>query len=128
MTALPFVIVAAWMATRTDGVWTPTRYTGLALILLGLGFLTAARVQLEAALSGPTPLVTTGIYSRLRHPIYFFSFVTFAGLLLYLDKTWGVPFLLLLTLVRFRWAAAEERGLEALYGERYRRYKRKTWF
>ncbi len=128
ITALPIGMVAAWMATRTDGTWTPTRYIGLFLILAGLGWLTAARIQLETARSKQIPLATHGLYRRVRHPIYLSSFVAFAGLLLYLDKAWGVPFLLPIHLVHSHLVHREERELEACYGERYRQYKQRTWF
>ena len=128
MTALPIVIVAAWMATRWEGPWTLARILGLLLILLGLGFLTMARIQLEKRPSPQAGLVTHGLYSRIRHPIYLFSFVAFAGLLLYLDEPRGILFLLLMGLLPFYFARREEHDLEALYGEQYRRYKQRTWF
>lgn len=128
MTALPIVIVAAWMATRGEGPWTLTRFLGLLLILLGLAFLTLARIQLEKESSRRAGLVTRGLYSRIRHPIYLFSVVAFAGLLLYLDQPLGLLFLLLLGLFPFYLARREEQQLEALFGDQYRRYKQQTWF
>jgi len=128
ITALPVVIVAAWMATRREGPWTLIRLLGLLLILLGLGLLTAARIQLEKESSRQAGLVTRGLYSRVRHPIYVFSFVAFAGLLLYLNEPRGILPLLLMGLFPFHLARREEQVLEALYGDQYRRYKQRTWF
>lgn len=128
MTALPIVIVAAWMATRGEGPWTATRVLGLLLILLGLAFLTLARIQLEKRSSRREGLVTGGLYSHIRHPIYLFSFVAFAGVLLYLDKPLGLPLLLLLGLFPIYLGRREEQDLETLYGDQYRRYKQRTWF
>jgi len=124
--ALPIVVVAAWMATRREGPWTLMRLAGLVLILVGLGLATLARIQLES--SKRTGLLTRGIYSSIRHPMYLFYFVAFAGLLLYLNELGGIPLLLLLGIFPFRLARREEQDLEALYGEQYRRYKRQTWF
>jgi len=124
--ALPIVVVAVWMATRREGPWTLMRLAGLVLILVGLGLATLARIQLES--SKRTGLLTRGMYSRIRHPMYLFYFVAFAGLLLYLNEVGGIPLLLLLGVFPFRLARREEQDLEALYGEQYRRYKQQTWF
>ncbi len=126
ITALPVVMVVAWMATRREGPWTLLRILGLLLILVGLGFLTLARIQFES--SKQPRLVTWGVYSRIRHPIYLFSFVAFAGLLLYLNELRGILLLVLMGFLPFRLARREEQDLEALYGDQYRRYKQQTWF
>ncbi len=128
VTVLPVVMVAAWMATRWDRPWTPTRLLGLLIILVGLGLLTVARIQFEKGFSRQPGLVTRGIYSRVRHPIYLFSFVAFTGLLLYLNEVQGLLGLLLIQLVQFHRARREEQELEALYGDQYRRYRQQTWF
>ena len=88
--------------------------------------LTLARIQFES--SKQPRLVTWGVYSRIRHPIYLFSFVAFAGLLLYLNEPRGILLLLLMGLFPFRLARREEQHLEVLYGDQYRRYKHQTWF
>jgi protein-S-isoprenylcysteine O-methyltransferase Ste14 len=128
ITALPVVMVAALMATRREGPWTLMRLLGLVLILVGLGLLTLARIQFEKDCSKQPGLVTRGVYSRLRHPIYLFSSVAFAGLLLYLNELRGILLLLPIQLVLFHLARREEQELEAVYGHQYRRYKQQTWF
>src|SRR5208337_4851939 len=121
ITALPVVMVAAWMATRREGPWTLMRLLGLSLIVVGLGLLTLARIQFEKGFSKQPGLVTRGVYSRVRHPIYLFSFVAFAGLLLYLNKLLGILPLLAIQLVLFHRARREDQELAALYGDQYRR-------
>jgi protein-S-isoprenylcysteine O-methyltransferase Ste14 len=128
ITALPVVMVAAWMATQGEGPWTLMRALGLLLILVGLSLLTLARVQIERQSRNQSGLFTRGVYSRVRHPIYFFSFVAFAGLFLYLNEPRGIPFLLLIQLAQLYRARREEQELEALHGDEYRRYKQQTWF
>jgi protein-S-isoprenylcysteine O-methyltransferase Ste14 len=128
ITALPVVMVAAWMAARWEGPWTPMRLLGLLLILAGLGVLTLARIQFEKEFSQQPGLVTQGVYSRVRHPMYLFSFVAFAGLLLYLNEPQGILLLLLIQFVQLHRARREEQELEALYGDEYSRYKQQTWF
>ncbi len=128
ITALPVVMVASWMATRREGPWTLTRLLGLLLILVGLGVLMTARVQFEKEFSTHVGLVTRGVYSRIRHPIYVFSSLAFTGLLLYLNELQGILLLLPIQLVLFYRARREEQELETVYGDRYRQYKQKTWF
>lgn len=128
ITALPVIMVAAWMATRWEAPCTPTRLLGLALILVGLTFLTTARIQFERQCTRQPGLVTRGVYSRVRHPIYVFSFVAFTGLLLYLNQLWGVLALLPFQLVLQHLAHREDKELETLYGDQYLRYRRQTWF
>ena len=128
ITALPVGMVAVWMATRREEPWTLMCLLGLLLILVGLGLLTLARIQCEKGSSKQPGLVTRGVYSRVRHPIYLFSSVAFAGLLLYLNELQGILLLLPVQLVLFHRARREEQELEALYGDKYRRYKQQTWF
>lgn len=63
--------------------WTPLRIAGLVLLFLGLVFLTVARFQLGNSFS-LTPqarqLVTHGLYSRIRNPVYVFGALTVLGL------------------------------------------------
>ena len=75
------------------------RLLGLVLILVGLGVLTLARIQFEKESSKQSGLVTRGVYSRIRHPIYLFSSIAFVGLLLYLNELRGILLLLPIQLV-----------------------------
>jgi len=100
---------------------------GLALILLGLALATIARIQFEREHSKDAGLVTHGVYRRVRHPIYIFLSVAFAGLLLYLNQPLGLLGLLLMEIIVYRLARREERELEARYGQQYRQYRQQTW-
>ena len=91
----------------------------------------AARIQLGPAFS-LTPqargLVTSGLYAKLRHPVYTFGTIAALGALLAL-QIWplfaiGVA-LVPITLLRLR---REEQVLAAAFGDEYRRYREKTWF
>ena len=72
--------------------------------------------------------MTHGIYRRIRHPVYVFSAIGIAGLLLYMDlpKLFAV-FLIIVPMQVLR-AWQEGRVLEERFGEEYRAYKRNTWF
>lgn len=72
-------------------------------------------------------LVTTGLYWKIRHPVYVFGELAFAGLFI----AWGNPFGLLyvLTIPIEAWRArTEEVVLEKAFGDEYRRWKAGTWF
>jgi protein-S-isoprenylcysteine O-methyltransferase Ste14 len=111
--------------------WDAMRVMGLALAVLGFALLTLARAQLGKSFS-VTPqaraLVTTGLYSKIRHPIYVFGTICLVGFVMFV----GAPKLLLLfvllvpvQLLRMR---AEGRKLEERFGEEYRAWKSQTWF
>jgi protein-S-isoprenylcysteine O-methyltransferase Ste14 len=90
-----------------------------------------ARIQLGRSFSiapKATALVTRGIYSRIRNPIYVFSATWIAGLALALGKPIGLLLLIPLIPMQVARARREGRVLEAEFGEAYREYRRKTWF
>ncbi len=90
-----------------------------------------ARFQLGRAFSiraKATRLVTTGLYARLRNPIYVFGCFFFLGIAMFIPF-W--PLLLALIIVipmQIVRARREAAVLEASFGEEYRRYRRQTWF
>lgn len=74
-------------------------------------------------------LVTSGPYFLLRHPIYFGSLLTFLSLSLLAQSSLGLWYttlvILPLNLLRANW---EEKTLEAVFKEKYLRYKKQTPF
>ena|ERR1700733_3885587 len=115
-----------------NGPWTPLHIAGAVLLAVGfIGWL-IARLQIREFFTVKAEahgLVATGIYSKIRNPIYFFGLVFFAGLLLYLSiPKWGLLFMLLIIIMQISRARNEARVLEAKFGDAYRRYRAKTWF
>jgi protein-S-isoprenylcysteine O-methyltransferase Ste14 len=113
-----------------DG-WSAARIAGLLLLIVGMALVTVARVQLGNSFSispQATHLVTRGIYSRIRNPVYVFSAVYLVGLGLYVGWPFLFLFLLVLIPVQVLRARAEARILEEHFGEQYREYKASTWF
>jgi protein-S-isoprenylcysteine O-methyltransferase Ste14 len=115
-----------------NGPWTPRHIAGIALIALGYTGWLIARLELReffTARAEARGLVTTGIYSKIRNPIYFFGLVFLAGLVLYLSVPWWWLLLMALIIIMQIWRARNEaRVLEAKFGDAYRQYRAKTWF
>jgi protein-S-isoprenylcysteine O-methyltransferase Ste14 len=113
------------------GPWNTRGLIGIAMAVVGRGFWILARVQLRrsfAVRAQAKTLVTTGLYSKFRHPIYLFGGIAYLGLFI----SWGklIPllcFLLIYPLQILR-ARKEEKVLEQAFGEEYRQYKAGTWF
>jgi protein-S-isoprenylcysteine O-methyltransferase Ste14 len=113
-----------------DGVWKLHQLIGLYIMIPSFLLWGLARVQLGMSFSGDaraTALVTHGLYSKIRNPIYVFGGLAITGLFTFVN-----PYLLLalliiipLQLTRLR---NEARVLEAAFGDEYRAYKRHTWF
>jgi protein-S-isoprenylcysteine O-methyltransferase Ste14 len=100
-------------------------------MLSGFALLTVARINLGDAFSvrpEATKLVITGVYSRIRNPIYVFGTLAIAGIILYVDKPAFLTLLLPLIALQMWRARAEGHVLESKFGEEYRRYRAQTWF
>ncbi len=101
---------------------------------MGLGMAALAAVLAVAGLwqlrglENIDHLVTTGVYAKLRHPMY-------AGFVLWIAG-WVVSYGAILSLALglvcigniLYWRLLEERALESSYGEDYRTYQQATWF
>jgi protein-S-isoprenylcysteine O-methyltransferase Ste14 len=110
---------------------TPLRVFGLVLALISFALWMTARIQLGRSFSvapKATALVTRGIYSKIRNPIYVFSATWIAGLALALGKPLALLLLIPLIPMQVDRARREARVLEASFGEAYRAYCRKVWF
>ena len=109
----------------------PAQIAGLALSMAAFLLWAAARIQLGSSFSvrpKAKALVTRGIYSRIRNPIYVFGMMWIAGLVLTVGKPSWLLILVLLIPMQIIRARREGRVLEEKFGEAYREYRRKTWF
>jgi protein-S-isoprenylcysteine O-methyltransferase Ste14 len=132
ITLVVIVAMAVWLAAHVGSVaWTPVKVVGGVMAAAGVALLVVARLQLGASFSvraRAKTLVTTGIYSRIRNPIYVFSAMFLVGMVI-VSERWllllPVAALVPVQVVRTR---KEERVLAAAFGEEYERYKAGTWF
>lgn len=90
-----------------------------------------ARIQLGNAFSigaKANYLVSTGFYSKLRHPVYYFSILAVVGIGVYVWSLFMViPIGLLIFLEIYR-IKKEEKILAEKFDKAYVDYKSKTWF
>jgi len=123
------VCILFWQ--HSPAVWTPLRILGLILLFAGFILWTIARFQLGASFAVQAEarqLVTRGLYSKIRNPIYVFgSWVIVGGILVFGKPLWLLIFVVLIPLQLWR-ARKESAVLEAAFGEAYRRYRAGTWF
>ncbi len=111
--------------------WTAWRIAGTAISVPAFLFFVAARIELGRAFSvkaKATTLVTTGVYSRIRNPIYFFGAVMIVGIIIWTGRLWLLLFLAVLIPIQIVRIRKEEKVLTEKFGVEYLDYKRKTWF
>ena len=126
ITALALLAVRFW-----GQPWTPVRIAGAAIGIPSLALLILARIQLGGSFSvraRAQGLVTHGLYSRIRNPIYVFGALLIAGAFLFAGAPkllWVLAALVPLQIYRAR---NEEKVLAANFGDEYRAYKARTWF
>jgi protein-S-isoprenylcysteine O-methyltransferase Ste14 len=132
-TALQIMAVLAllWSMFSWPGPWNLQRIIGAAFVVTGIGGIAIARYQLGksfAIRAEAHQLVTRGLYSKIRNPIYVFGIVLFSGLVLALQRPILWLFVVAVIIGQTIRARREARVLEASFGDAYRDYRRKTWF
>lgn len=123
--------VALLLLHAREVEWNAARVLGGVIVAVALPPFIAARIQLGSAFSykpRAQKLVTTGMYARIRNPIYFFGGLVITGLSLFLSH-WG-PLVVLLVLVPLQKIRSrrEAEVLTEAFGAEYLRYRSKTWF
>jgi len=125
-----FLAIAIWIAWKTPV--SPRYVIGMAIGAIGFVLWMVARQQLGSSFTVTAQakgLVTTGLYSKIRNPIYFFGGVAFLGVFI----AWGNLYALIGVIVLYLAMQAirakkESAVLEEAFGDEYRRYKAQTWF
>jgi protein-S-isoprenylcysteine O-methyltransferase Ste14 len=111
--------------------WGAMQVIGTCVLVAGFTLWTVARFQLGRSLTVTAQarkLVTHGLYSKIRNPIYVFGSCLVAGLILVSGRpVWLLMFLIVIPLQIWR-SRKEASVLEATFGEEYRRYRAGTWF
>jgi protein-S-isoprenylcysteine O-methyltransferase Ste14 len=121
------VVIVILVVTFRPGEWSNARWVGLCIAIPAAVSFLVARWQLGTSFS-VTPqaraLVTHGVYSKIRNPIYVFSSLTLLGVLIAFNSRYAF----LLLAVQVIRAHQETTVLEARFGDEYRQYRKGTWF
>ena len=129
--ALVAIALVVFLRFTWGPPWTPMRVAGLAIAIPSFLLLALARIQLGPAFSvqaKATTLVTTGLYSRIRNPIYVFGGLFFVGVILFTQRPLLLLFFVVLIPMQLFRIRNEERALEEKFGTAFLDYKRQTWF
>jgi protein-S-isoprenylcysteine O-methyltransferase Ste14 len=110
---------------------TPMRLVGMSLATVSFVLWATARVQLGKSFSvkpKAIAIVSRGIYSKIRNPIYVFSALWIVGFILALGRPTWLLILVFLIPIQVKRARREARLLEDTFGDAYFEYRKKTWF
>lgn len=103
------------------------KLSGLGILIIGSGTALGGVIQLRG-LENIDHLVTSGLFSRIRHPMYTGFILWIIGWVI----CYGAAASLIVALVCIGnilyWRQIEEENLLSAYGETYLKYRMKTWF
>jgi len=129
-----FVLKPDWLALAQLQMSLASVVAGCLVLAGGLVLLVAShralgsRFALTAEPSADGPLVTAGVYARIRHPMYLAAMIVAVG-----NALTGLNLVLVATACAFlatltERAVREDRLLARVYGERWREYAARTGF
>ena len=129
--AVAVAMIGLLLVYAPEIAWGWPRVIGAAIVGVSFPLFVLARLQLGSSFSVKAKaghLVTTGLYSRIRNPIYLFGGLVTVGVSLFFS-VWG-PLLVAAVIVPLQVyrSRREEQVLAGAFGEEYRRYRSKTWF
>ena len=123
------VVLAGWYFR--DLPWTASRVFGAVLVVPAVSLWLLARIQLGrsfAVRAKAKELVTHGLYSKIRNPVYVFGSLFIAGLILFTGRPVWLLILAVFVPMQVIRARKEARVLEEKFGDAYRQYRARTWF
>jgi protein-S-isoprenylcysteine O-methyltransferase Ste14 len=104
---------------------------GMTLMVPSYILLVTARIQLGRSFSisaQAKELVTHGLYSKIRHPVYVFAHLFLLGVVIALRNLSWLGYWAILLVVQILRVWKEEEVLEQRFGDAYTVYKKSTWF
>jgi protein-S-isoprenylcysteine O-methyltransferase Ste14 len=130
---VPVVVVLLFLFVPglKERPWTVSRILGAVLAVVGYSLFVTARLHLGKSFSvipQAKELVTLGLYSRIRNPIYVFVDVMIFGSILALHLYWLFALFPLLVAMHVIRARREGKVLQKKFGQAYLDYRDQTWF
>jgi protein-S-isoprenylcysteine O-methyltransferase Ste14 len=124
-------MLASWPFMCPRDPWRITvpgvvRWIGLLAVAVALALAFGGLVLLRG-LENIDHLVTTGLYSKLRHPMYAGFILWIVGWVVCYGAVGSAIIALICIGNILYWRFLEESALESRYGEDYRSYRRTTW-
>src|ERR1700691_4119758 len=117
------LLAIGWVFYATPRAQGLMRWIGLLLSLIGLAGVILARYTLGRSFSiaaKATALVTSGIYSRVRNPIYIFGIIFLVGIALIIRRPMLLAFLIVIVPMQILRAPREAKVLEDKFRQQYR--------
>ena len=103
------------------------RWLGIAVFILGLILAFGALFKLKGV-ENIEFLATTGIFSRIRHPMYMGFILWILGWALYHGAIFSmIPGIIGIANILY-WRNLEDSEMKARYGQTYTTYSNRTWF
>ncbi len=103
------------------------RWLGAILIIAGSSVAIIGMIQLKGV-ENIDHLVTSGIFSKLRHPMYTGFILWITGWVLYFGAGASIIVALIAIVNVLYWRTFEEKKLLEDYGNDYINYRNTTWF
>ncbi len=136
---ISFSLVAVFLGYLGWGFWSiadPVKmgldkvYTysiGIPLTVLGFGLFFYSDIA-KMGVTDKEALVTKGLYSKIRHPMYIGIILFHIGFPFIFDGFTSLISTIIWATFVLIWKKYEEKNLERKFGEEYVEYKKKTWF
>ncbi len=105
----------------------PLPWIGLGVQVLGWGLAIVSVIQLRG-LENIDHLVKTGLFSKIRHPMYTGFILWIIGSVMYHGAIVSLAAGLVGIGNILYWQGLEEKALESQFGDDYRAYRTGTWF
>jgi len=100
-----------------------TEIVGLAIVMVGVILRVLAFKEIPCT-HRINKLVTSGIYSKTRNPVYLSFMIIVLGIAIFSRMSLTALWVIVTVLVLYWVAKSEESDLETKFGEQYRAYKR----
>ncbi|PWB71830.1 hypothetical protein C3F09_07430 [candidate division GN15 bacterium] len=102
------------------------RWIGFAIVIVGLVPAIGALIQLRGV-EHIEHLVTTGLFARVRHPMYLGFILWIVGWAMFHSAAVSAAAGMVGIGNVLYWRSLEEKNLEKTYGDRYLEYRKQTW-